>query len=40
MLMSMRAAMGVGGEVIGAPMNPPDIVDDVVRTEADGSGSA
>ena len=38
--MSMRIAMGVGGEVIGAPMSPPDIVDDVVQAEADGFGSA
>jgi F420-dependent oxidoreductase-like protein len=36
----MRIAMGVGGEVIGAPMAPHDIVDDVVRAEADGFGSA
>jgi 5,10-methylenetetrahydromethanopterin reductase len=40
MLMSMRIAMGVGGEVIGAPMSPQDIVDDVVRAETDGFGSA
>jgi F420-dependent oxidoreductase-like protein len=40
MLMSMRIAMGVGGEVIGSPMRPQDIVDDVVRAEADGFGSA
>ena len=40
MLMSVRIAMGVGGEVIGAPMSPQDIVDDVVRAEADGFGSA
>ena len=38
--MSMRIAMGVGGEVIGSPMSPQDIVDDVVRAEADGFGSA
>ncbi len=38
--MSMRIAMGVGGEVIGAPMSPQDIVDDVVRAEADGFGAA
>ena len=38
--LSMRIAMGVGGEVIGAPMPPQDIVDDVVRAEADGFGSA
>jgi 5,10-methylenetetrahydromethanopterin reductase len=36
----MRIAIGVGGEVIGAPLPPPDIVDDVVRAEADGFGSA
>jgi 5,10-methylenetetrahydromethanopterin reductase len=36
----MRVAMGVGGEVIGSPMPPRDIVDDVVRAEADGFGSA
>jgi F420-dependent oxidoreductase-like protein len=36
----MRIAMGVGGEVIGAPMHPQDIVDEVVRAEADGFGSA
>jgi 5,10-methylenetetrahydromethanopterin reductase len=36
----MRIAMGVGGEVIGAPMSPQDIVDDVVRAEADGFGAA
>jgi 5,10-methylenetetrahydromethanopterin reductase len=40
MLMSMRIAMGVGGEVIGAPMRPQDIVDDVARAEADGFGAA
>ena len=38
--MSMRIAMGVGGEVIGAPMSPQDIADDVVRAETDGFGSA
>ena len=32
----MRVAMGVGGEVIGTPMSPQDIVDDVVCAEADG----
>jgi 5,10-methylenetetrahydromethanopterin reductase len=32
--------MGVGGEVIGTPMRPQDIADDVVRAEADGFGSA
>jgi F420-dependent oxidoreductase-like protein len=36
----MRIAMGVGGEVIGAPMTPQDIADDVVRAEADGFGAA
>ncbi len=36
----MRIAIGVGGEVIGAPMSPPDIVGDIVRAEADGFGSA
>jgi F420-dependent oxidoreductase-like protein len=40
MLMSMRIAIGVGGEVIGTPMSPQDIADDVVRAEADGFGSA
>ena len=36
----MRIAIGVGGEVTGTPMSPQDIVDDVVRAEADGFGSA
>jgi 5,10-methylenetetrahydromethanopterin reductase len=36
----MRIAMGVGGEVTGTPMPPHDIVDDVVRAEADGFDSA
>jgi 5,10-methylenetetrahydromethanopterin reductase len=36
----MRVAMGVGGEVVGTPVRPQDIVDDVVRAEADGFGSA
>jgi 5,10-methylenetetrahydromethanopterin reductase len=36
----MRIAMGVGGEVTGTPMSPQDIVNDVVRAEADGFGSA
>jgi len=36
----VRIAIGVGGEVIGAPMSPPDIVGDIVRAEADGFGSA
>jgi F420-dependent oxidoreductase-like protein len=38
--MDMRIGMGVGGEVIGTPMSPPDIVEDVVCAEADGFGSA
>jgi hypothetical protein len=32
----MRIALGVGGEVIGAPTSPQDIVNEVVRAEADG----
>jgi 5,10-methylenetetrahydromethanopterin reductase len=36
----VRIAIGVGGEAIGAPMPPRDIVDDVVRAEADGFDSA
>ena len=36
----MRVAMGVGGEVTGTPVPPDEIVDDVVRAEADGFGSA
>jgi len=36
----MRIAMGVGGEVIGAPMTPQEIVDDVAHAEADGFGAA
>jgi 5,10-methylenetetrahydromethanopterin reductase len=36
----MRIAMGVGGEVTGTPMSPQEIVNDVVRAEADGFGSA
>lgn len=36
----MRIAIGVGGEVTGTPTSPQDIVDDVVRAEADGFGSA
>jgi F420-dependent oxidoreductase-like protein len=36
----MRIAIGVGGEVTGTPISPQDIVDDVVRAEADGFGSA
>jgi 5,10-methylenetetrahydromethanopterin reductase len=38
--MGMRIAMGVGSEVIGTSMRPQDIVDNVVRAEADGFGSA
>jgi len=40
MLMSMRIAMGVGAQVIGEAVRPQDIVDEVVRAEADGFGSA
>jgi 5,10-methylenetetrahydromethanopterin reductase len=40
MLMGMRIAMGVGAQVMGAAVRPQDIVDDVVRAEADGFGSA
>ena len=36
----MRIAIGVGGEVIGAPMTPQDIVDEVTTAEADGFGAA
>jgi F420-dependent oxidoreductase-like protein len=36
----MRIAMGVGSEVTGRPMPPQDIVNDVVRAEADGFDSA
>ncbi|MGP7997616.1 MAG: TIGR03564 family F420-dependent LLM class oxidoreductase [Streptosporangiaceae bacterium] len=36
----MRIAMRAGGEVVGSPMSPPDIVDDVVRAEAEGFRSA
>jgi F420-dependent oxidoreductase-like protein len=36
----MRIAIGVGGEVIGAPMAPADIVDEVTAAEADGFGAA
>jgi hypothetical protein len=38
MLMSMRIAMGVGAQVIGEAVRPQDIVDEVVRAEADGFG--
>src|SRR5271165_2652216 len=37
---TMRIAIGVGGEVTGTPMSPQDVVDDVVRAEADGFGAA
>jgi 5,10-methylenetetrahydromethanopterin reductase len=40
MLMSMRIAMGVGAQVIGEAVRPQDIVDEVVRAEADGFGTA
>jgi hypothetical protein len=40
MLMGMRIAMGVGAQVIGEAVRPQDIVDEVVRAEADGFGSA
>jgi F420-dependent oxidoreductase-like protein len=36
----MRIAIGIGGEVTGSLMSPPDIVDEVVRAEADGFGAA
>ena len=36
----MRIAVGVGGEVLGTPMPPQGIVEDIVRAEADGFGSA
>jgi 5,10-methylenetetrahydromethanopterin reductase len=36
----MRIAMGVGGEVLGTPVPPQEIVDEVRRAEADGFGSA
>jgi 5,10-methylenetetrahydromethanopterin reductase len=36
----MRIAIGIGGEVTGTPMSPPDIVAEVVRAEADGFGAA
>ena len=36
----MRIAMGIGGEVIGSPMSPQDIVADAGRAEVDGFGSA
>ena len=28
----MRIAIGIGGEVTGTPMSPPDIVEEVVAT--------
>jgi 5,10-methylenetetrahydromethanopterin reductase len=40
MLMSMRIAMGVGAQVIGEAVGPQAIVDEVMRAEADGFGSA
>ena len=36
----MRIAMGAGGEVLGTPMRPQDVVGDVVAAEAEGFGSA
>jgi len=36
----MRIAMGAGGEAVGTPMTPHDMVDDVVAAEADGFRSA
>ena len=36
----MRIAMGAGSEVLGKPVRPQDIVDDVVAAEADGFRSA
>jgi 5,10-methylenetetrahydromethanopterin reductase len=36
----MRIAMGAGSEVLGVPMRPQDVVDDVVAAEAEGFGSA
>jgi hypothetical protein len=36
----MRIAMGIGGEVVGDPMTPPEIVEDARRAEADGFPSA
>src|SRR5580692_6472352 len=36
----MRIAIGIGGEATGTPMSPPDIVEEAVRAEADGFGSA
>ena len=38
--MSMRIAMGVGAQVIGEAVSPQAIVDEVMRAEADGFGSA
>jgi 5,10-methylenetetrahydromethanopterin reductase len=40
MLAGMRIAAGVGGEVIGTPMSPLDVVEQVVGAEAEGFGSA
>ena len=36
----MRIAIGVGGEVIGEPMTPQEIVAEVTSAEADGFGAA
>src|SRR3984957_3901007 len=36
----MRIAAGVGGEVIGTPMAPSDVVEQGVQAEAEGFGSA
>jgi 5,10-methylenetetrahydromethanopterin reductase len=36
----MRIAMGVGGEVVGTPVAPAGLVDEVAQAEADGFGSA
>lgn len=36
----MLIAMGAGGEVLGTPMRPQDIVGDVVAAEAEGFGAA
>lgn len=36
----MRIAMNLGGDVLGSPSSPPDVVDDARRAEADGFASA
>jgi 5,10-methylenetetrahydromethanopterin reductase len=36
----MRIALGIGGEAVGTPMAPHDIVDDAVAAETDGFRSA